>query len=224
MPERETTAPAWTPSVACVVLAAGGGSRFGAPGDKLLAPVRGKPLLQWSVDAACASCATTCSLIVGAAADRVIAAIEPRRAAIRRNDGWEAGLASTIRTAIDVHRDADACLFVLGDAPNVCADDLNRLIATWIPRPSSIVALRAAHVWGAPIIFGRAYFGELAALRGDAGAKRLAQSHSQQLVFVDALSGHPFADVDRPGDLTRRGASKRRGTRPSPRARRSRPR
>jgi molybdenum cofactor cytidylyltransferase len=193
--------------------------RFGEPGAKLCARVAGKPLVQHAVDAMCSSAATTCDLLLGAGAQRVLAAVDMRRAAARINDDWAGGLSSTIRLAVASHADADACVLMLGDAPYVRAADIDALIAAWRAAPSSIVALRSGGVWGVPVIFPRALFGALGHLTGDAGAKMLAARERRRLRFVDAQDRRAFADVDRSSDIKRRSAPRSRGTRRS-RARR----
>jgi molybdenum cofactor cytidylyltransferase len=195
-------------TIGCAVLAAGAGTRFGAPGEKLAAAIRGRPLAQHAIDAAAGSSATHCSLIVGAGADRVLSAVDLRRCAVYRNDDWESGVSSSIRLAVAIHADDDALAIVLADAPLVDASDLDALIDAWKRRPERPAALRSRGVWGSPAIFPRSAFGALGRLRGDRGAKG-AVLVSGEVTLVDA-SSDAFVDVDRRADLKRLGARKRR--------------
>ena len=209
MPDRSI------PQIACVVLAAGAGARFGDPGDKLLSPLAGRPLLQHAVDAACESSASTCSVIVGAAADRVIAGIDARRAAIYRNEGWPDGLSGSIRLAVEIHGGCDACVFLLGDAPYVRTQDVDRLLDVWQHDRRCVVALRSGRVWGAPALFARADFQALSRLEGDHGAKTLAKRHVRRLRFVDAVDPRAFTYVDRPAQVMPRNENRTPRGRPS---------
>src|SRR5215471_6320543 len=151
-------------SIGCSVLAAGAGSRFGKPGEKLVAMTMGKPLAQHAIDAAAASIALRCSLIVGAGADRVLAAVDARRLAVYTNDRWETGIASSIATAVMTHAQDDAFVLVLADAPLVSTTDIDALIAAWLQRPDRPAALRSGSVWGSPAIFPRSTYAALVSL------------------------------------------------------------
>ncbi len=190
-----------TPRVVAVVLAAGAGRRFG--GGKLAAPLRGRPLLQHALDAACGARALACVLVVGADSARVVAAVDTRRCSVVVNRAWERGISSSIATGLRAQHGADACIFVLGDQPFVTAGDLNRLIAAWEDRPDAIVALRSGDTWGAPMLFPRRDFARLRALAGDTGAKRYAQGNRGRLLFVDAFDRAAFHDVDTRAALKR---------------------
>src|SRR5271166_6522157 len=143
-------AAALMPRVGCIVLAAGAARRFG--GDKLIAPLRGKPVLQYAVEAACGSQALSCTLVVGDGAARMLAAVDPRRCAVAVNAKWRTGIASSIRCGVSAHGEDDACIVLTGDAPLVTSADLDGLIAAW-DATSAIVALRAGEVWGRPVLF-----------------------------------------------------------------------
>jgi molybdenum cofactor cytidylyltransferase len=192
-------------STSAVVLAAGSGSRFG--GRKLLAPFIGRPLIQRAIDAACASRALSCVLVLGADAQAVMDCADTRRCAIVRNDAWREGIAASVRAGVGFSADSDACIFLLADQPFVTSHDLDALFcgadlcsADLYGRPS-IVALRAGKIWGAPVLFPRRDFAALARLRGDAGAKRYAESQRKRLRFVPARDPRAFRDVDSPSDL-----------------------
>ena len=213
-PVRSTAAAAPV-AIGCAVLAAGSGTRFGAPGSKLVARLRDRPLVQYAIDAACGSAATRCSLILGADAQTVLDGVDARRAAVYYNEAWQCGLSSTIRAALEAHAADDACILMLGDAPHVGARDLNALIDAWLHGKSGIIALRRSKVWGAPILFPRGDFIALRKLTGDKGAKGYAQAHLKRVAFVDAASPLAFADIDRQTDLKRLNADESRRTRRS---------
>ena len=175
--------------------------------------MHGTPLLQAAIDAACGSGALACTLVVGADAAHVLAAVDTRRCRVAINLKWKTGLASSLRCGLRAHAGDDACIIMLGDQPLVTSADLDHLIAVWSGRIYStastrrgaapIVALRAGDVWGAPVLFPRRDFAALLRLTGDAGAKRHAAQHRDRLAFVDARDARAFEDVDTPEDLTR---------------------
>ncbi len=189
------------PTVATVILAAGEGSRFG--GSKLTAPFQGRVLAQHAIDAACASQATACFLVIGAHADALRTQVDPRRCAIVPNRTWREGIASSIRTGVACATNFDACLFMLADQPYVTSADLDSLIAHVERHPMTIAALRVANIWGAPVAFPHRDFAALRKLRGDAGAKSYAASNGDRLQFVPAIDPRAFYDVDTKLDLRR---------------------
>jgi molybdenum cofactor cytidylyltransferase len=202
-------AAALTLRVGCIVLAAGAGRRFG--GDKLIATLRGRPVLQYAVDAACGARTLSCTLVLGDGAARILAAVDPRRCAVVLNAEWRSGIASSIGCGLRAHSEDDACIVMAGDTPFAASADLDRLIAAW-GATSSIVALRAGSVWGAPVLFPRRDFAALRALEGDAGAKRHAAQQRERLIFVDAEDRNAFADIDTQDDLKRLSGSETRRT------------
>jgi CTP:molybdopterin cytidylyltransferase MocA len=189
--------------VGCVILAAGENRRFAGSQPKLLTPVNGKPLLQHAVDAATRSKAMSCTLVIGAHAQRLLAVVDPRRCAVVNNAGWKEGIASSVRAGLDNHLADGACIFMVGDDPFVGATDLDRLIALHRADRQAIVALKSGDVWGTPMLLPSNVFGSVTKLRGDAGAKRIAQRPGAQVRFVSALSPFAFADVDTRADLRR---------------------
>lgn len=170
-------------------------------------------MLQAAIDAACGSSALACTLVVGAGAAQLLAAVDTRRCRVAINPKWQTGLASSLRCGLGAHAGDDACIIMLGDQPLVTSADLDRLIDVWSGRvysteeghaaPAPIVALRTGDIWGAPVLFPRRDFAALLRLHGDAGAKRYAAQHLDRLTFVDALDARAFDDVDTPDDLTR---------------------
>jgi len=188
--------------IGCAVLAAGAGARFDGAASKLLARVRGKPLVQWAIDASSASRALHCSLILGSRSESVVSNVDARRCEIVVNPRWSDGIAASIACAARTHADDDALVLMLGDQPNIVADDIDRLIEA--SGGDAIVALRTAEVFGAPVLFPRRDFASLRALRGDEGAKRHAASHPHRLKFVQAIRSDAFADVDLRSDVVTR--------------------
>ncbi|HXM18805.1 MAG TPA: nucleotidyltransferase family protein [Candidatus Tumulicola sp.] len=189
------------PRVGCVVLAAGASTRFDGKHSKLLANVRGIPLAQHAIDAACASRALTCTLVLGAHSGVVREGLETRRCAVVENRRWSDGIASSIRCGLRLHAADEACVILVADQPFVSPRDVDALIAAHIARPSAIVALRAGRVWGTPALFVHRDFAKLRALRGDRGAKAYIKTQSARLVLVEALDARAFTDIDRKSDL-----------------------
>jgi molybdenum cofactor cytidylyltransferase len=181
-----------------VVLAAGASTRFGSP--KQLVRVAGRPLLHTAVTRAAEVVGNALIVVLGAGASDLAPLLKHSPGSIVVNHDWREGIGSSIRNA--VARLPTACagvMLVLADQALVSADDLKRLAGTWRKQPQYIAAALYGGVCGAPAIFPRSTFRELAQLRGDTGARALLRSHSDRIVRVP-MPGAAL-DVDTPEDL-----------------------
>ena len=160
--------------VACVVLAAGGSSRFGSA--KQLQRYNGEILVRRAVKAAKDCGATQVILVTGANAEAVEKAVNDFESLqIVRNASWIRGLSSSIATgiaAIDHESTIDAVLITLGDQPLVDGSCLTRLISRF-DKKHRVVAASYNDIAGAPVLFGREHLDFLRQLNGDRGARQL---------------------------------------------------
>jgi molybdenum cofactor cytidylyltransferase len=51
--------------------------------------------------------------------------------------------------------------------------------------------------------FARRYYGELAALSGDEGAKAIVRAHQRELQLIETDDAGVSRDIDKPADLAR---------------------
>ncbi|HEY8537668.1 MAG TPA: nucleotidyltransferase family protein, partial [Steroidobacteraceae bacterium] len=113
---------------------------------------------------------------------------------------WEEGLASSLKCGLGtVPPSADGAMIVLGDQVRVTRDDLSRLLAAWRGQEHMIAAAAYERTIGVPAIFPRAYFPELAELRGDEGARKVLRRNVDHVVRVP-MPNAAF-DLDTPEDL-----------------------
>jgi CTP:molybdopterin cytidylyltransferase MocA len=188
--------------LACVLLAAGGSRRLGAP--KQLVRRKQRPLLLRALDcASAAGVAPPTIVVLGAEALRLRALLRRDRAPARvvLNARWQDGLASSLRTGLAaVPREADAVLVLLVDQPELTAGALARLIAAWRRRPRMPAAAFYAGRAGVPAILPRRSWPAVRRLRGDVGARALLRD-AVELTPVDLPEAQ--LDVDTPEDLAR---------------------
>jgi xanthine dehydrogenase accessory factor len=191
-----------TPRIAAIVLAAGRSSRM-APANKLLAEIDGTPMVACAADAALASQAAPVIVVVGNEAGRVRAALAGRGVTIVENLGFAEGLSSSLRAGLEaLPAGADGALVLLGDMPRVGAHHLDRLIAAFDPRAGRAICLPSFRARrGNPVLWGAAYFSEMTALTGDAGARALIARHAAQTVEVEMPDDGVLVDVDTPAEL-----------------------
>ena len=183
-------------SLAAVVLAAGGGSRFAGQTHKLLAPLHGRPVVAWAVDAAVD--ASLDETVVVAGAVDLDELLRSRPLTLLRNDEWAAGIATSLAVAVDHAAAAshDAVVVGLGDQPLVTAGAW-RAVASAAPGPPIVVATyegRRAN----PVRLDRSVWA-LLDRTGDEGARALMRRRPD-LVGEVACDGSPL-DVDTVEDL-----------------------
>lgn len=181
-----------------IVLAAGESRRFGSP--KQLVRFEGQLLVQRVIAAATELAGSAVTLVLGAHAAEIAANLPPGSASIIVNRNWHEGISSSIRAAVmRLPGACDGALIMLADQPMVSGHGLARLAATWRRQPRSIIASHYGSVTGVPAIFPRWCFNDLAALRGDQGARLLIRRYADHVVRL----AHPEAavDIDYPEDL-----------------------
>lgn len=183
-----------------MVLAAGGSTRFGSP--KQLIRVQGRPLLHRAVANAVQVAGQGVTVVLGSHAAELAPLLRHSSASVIINRAWSEGIASSIRAAVArLPASCEGVLLTLADQAAVTADDLARLAATWRAQPEYIVAARYEATVGVPALFPRAHFADLAALRGDRGARDLLRRHADRTVAI-ALANASI-DIDTPEDLLR---------------------
>ena len=175
-------------STAAIVLAAGGGTRFGGDGHKLLATFRGKPLVAWALEAAGA---LDDLIVVTGAVDVPI----PAGAREVRNQRWAEGQATSLAAGIATAGDHDAVVVGLGDQPLIPAEAW-RLVAAADATPIAVATYGG--IRRNPVRFAAEVW-PLLPTEGDEGARSLLRSRAE-LVSEVACPGEP-ADMDNQEDL-----------------------
>lgn len=178
--------------IAGLVLAAGDGSRFGRD-PKLLAELRGRPLLEHAVAAACAVAELQRVVVVlGARAEAVRAAVSFGRAEIVVCHDWERGQSESLRCGARALAGAEKVIVTLGDMPCVESALIARFAAE-PPRTRATFGGRPGH----PVVLGPEELGALHRLRGDVGARELLAG-GRRIECGDTGQGR---DVDTPDEL-----------------------
>ncbi len=189
-------------TTAIAVLAAGRGSRvMGAEGiAKPLLELRGRPLVGWALDAAMASGLRPVVLVVGHQGARV-GRVVPQGVTVVRASGWRAGIARSLRTALDALEgwaQVGAVCVGLADQPRIGPDAYRRLAAAYDAGATLAVATYGGGRAN-PVLLGRSLWPAARKLDGDEGAKALMRTHPVVEVACDG-TGHP-EDVDTLDDL-----------------------
>jgi len=180
-------------TIAAVLLAAGGGTRFVGPTHKLLADYRGKPVVQWAVENALAAELDDLIVVTGAVDVRPVL---PAGVTVLCNPHWQQGQATSLQTAIRHGWRAgyDAIVVGLGDQPLVPP-------ATWQTIAQSGGPLVSAVMDGhrsPPMRIDKELWPLLPTV-GDEGARALIRSRPDLLREI-ACPGHGL-DIDTLEDL-----------------------
>ena len=187
--------------VAGLVLAAGGGSRYGSP--KALVRLRGRLLVERAAELLAAGGCDPVVVVLGAAADQVLAAARLSRTGVRTvvNPDWPTGMGSSLRVGLAaVPAEAEAVVVTLVDTPGLGPESVRRLVAAGGPDGAAQATYGGRR--GHPVLLGRTVIAEVAAAAtGDRGAGPWLAAHPERVRLVPCDGTGDPRDVDVPDDL-----------------------
>jgi molybdenum cofactor cytidylyltransferase len=172
---------------------------------KQLLPVRGRPLLETAVAAACDSRLDDVVVVLGAHADAIRQSVRFRRARVIINSDHLQGLSTSLRVGIaSLDPRVDRAMVILGDQPDINAVVVNRLLDTQAASGLPAAALSFDGLLHPPVVLARELWGDIDALQGDVGLRALFRDHPELVAAVpaDSPGGHPI-DIDTREDFDR---------------------
>ncbi len=205
-----------TLAVSGVVLAAGLSTRFkvgcgqdarvprtkvtGEAEPKQLHRIDGETLVRRVCREALASNLAQVILVTGHAHRRVEAEVADLDLLAVHNPHYRGGQSGSVRRGLAaVPADADGAMFLAVDQPGLDAAVIDRLLGAF-RGPASIVVPTFRGRRGAPVTFGRQWFGHLERLCGDQGARPLLETLAEHIQDVELDSAMPLEDVDTEAD------------------------
>ncbi|TFD53929.1 nucleotidyltransferase family protein [Cryobacterium frigoriphilum] len=204
-----------------LVLAAGGGTRYGTP-KVLVRGADGVPWLQHAVTTLAASGCSPILVVLGAAAEQAETLLAETLLAetlggsevpvvIVRAPDWAAGLSASLRAGLDAAGRLEplpsAIAVVPVDVPDLNTATVARVLGTHehehiVVTPDSLRQAVFGSRPGHPVLIGRAHWAPLAAgLQGDQGARPYLMAHHVQAVECGDLSTGLDVDSPAPGPL-----------------------
>jgi CTP:molybdopterin cytidylyltransferase MocA/xanthine/CO dehydrogenase XdhC/CoxF family maturation factor len=184
------------PRIGGVVLAAGLSARMRR--NKLVAPVKSKPLLRHAVEAALAGHLDPVIVVTGHDAAAIRAALADTSATFVHNVDFAKGLSTSLRAgirALPAH--CDGALVLLGDMPDISPALIGGIVAAFDPDAGRALCVATAKGRrGHPVLLGRQFFAEIEALDGDSGARSLMAKNPDRVFEVEADNDAPLIDID----------------------------
>jgi len=182
--------------ISSIVLAAGRAENMGE--QKLLLPLRGKPLLQWILESALASDLHEIVCVVRdlSAVRRRISLADERLYWIINNAADRGQSTSVIGGLWAIHPKSDGALFLVGDQPMIQSKLIDSLVKRFKNSPALIVAPNFKGQARNPVLFRRDLFPELLHLTGDRCGQGLIKKYRQKTDLVEWNDDVSFKDLD----------------------------
>jgi len=186
--------------VSAIVLAAGGGSRFG--GGKLLARLGGRPIIEAVLHNLREAPVDETIVVVGAEAKRLREICELYGVRTIDNEEWEQGQSTSVLAGLRACS-GRAAVVLLGDQPFVGTGAVERLVAAFANGARVAVATYGGKRRN-PVLLSREVWPLLEAeLAGDEGARSVLRRHPELVVEVPCEGVGDPTDVDTREDLRR---------------------
>lgn len=187
--------------LACLVTAAGSGSRFGM--DKLMLPVSGQPMGIHALDTLRLDAFALRVLVTSKDKGYLIDAAKERGFEVVINPAPEQGMSSSVRLGTEhilTTGEYDGILYAVADQPNLSAASVKKLIDAFEREPDCIWAPEAEGKRGNPVIFPASLFPELMQISGDRGGRQVIAAHRELLRTVQVPASE-LKDIDRKEDM-----------------------
>jgi len=182
--------------ISAIVLAAGRAQRMGE--QKLLLPLRGKPVLQWVLESALATNVAEVICVVRdlEAVCRQISLVHPHLFWLINYAADQGQSTSVIAGLWAIDPKSDGALFLVGDQPLIRKDLLNALIERFESSSAWIVAPSFQGQTRNPVLFRRVLFPELLRITGDRGGRGLIDKYRDKTAVVEWKDELAFMDLD----------------------------
>jgi molybdenum cofactor cytidylyltransferase len=183
-------------SAAGLILAAGGGTRFGGA-VKQLADLRGRPLLAHALEAQLGALDRVV-VVLGHAADEIAAHVDFGRAEVVVAADWAQGQSASLKAGIGAISE-DRAVITLGDQPFISPELITAALAQLTPEYDAVRAFYDGKP-GHPVVFSRAVMDGVHAIDGDKGARELLKDF--RVNRWDATHLGDATDVDTQEELS----------------------
>lgn len=135
---------------------------------------------------------------------------EQRKEIVLKNSGKlvpnpnpEAGMGNSLAVGIKhLPATAEAVIILLADQPSITVRDINRIYDYFTMHQSKEIIVQTLYAderKGHPILFSKAFFLELADLKGDTGGKEIIRKNLKNVFTVKSPDPYP-SDIDTPED------------------------
>ena len=184
------------PPVGVVLLAAGGGSRFGGSHHKLLTSVAGKTVYEWALQSALAANIGPVAVVWGSV--ELPRHKAPEAVTYLHNEEWATGMASSVQRALQWanERGLQSVVIGLGDQPCIPPSAWTAVAHSTSP----LAVATYAGVRANPVKLHAEFFA-LVPKNGDEGARSLLRSHPELVAEVPCTGSG--IDVDHVEDIER---------------------
>lgn len=187
-----------------IILAAGLSTRFGRP--KQLTALKGKPLVEWVVDACLSSRLDKIVVVLGADAAHIASGLSARYSDTQIttiiNPQYREGMSLSLRAGLaNVMKDFPSVMFLLGDQPLVSSTLIDRLMESFRESNKDICVPVHQGARGNPTLFSNKFYEQLLKVSGDIGAREIIRAHPEAVLLVEVEDPLPFFDMDTEKDL-----------------------
>ena len=198
--------------ISLIYLAAGNSRRFGT--NKLLYPWEGKPLYRHLLDrlVSTASRHQEWEILVVTQYPQIARQVREMAPAlsgrIRPVMSFDSprGASYSIRAGIGAAAGAEACGCFVADQPCLKEETAENFLITIEKSRAELGCVVCRGERGNPAWFSRKYFPELEKLEGDQGGRKVLERHLDQAVFFEVSEERELMDLDRPGQIGRKGS------------------
>ncbi|WP_461615563.1 molybdenum cofactor cytidylyltransferase [Clostridium sp. Marseille-QA1073] len=178
--------------VNAVIMASGYSTRMGK--NKLLLPFRGKPIIEYVIDAV-QKCTFNEIILVGKEKQILDIGKSKNILTVLNTEPYK-GQSQSIKLGILNTCASDGYMFFTGDQPLIDSYTINLLLDAFMKNKNSIIVPRYKTKAGSPTIFSTKFKDQLLNLQGDVGGKAIINNHLSEVLFIDLKSDYSLLDVD----------------------------
>lgn len=189
--------------VTAVVLAAGASRRMGIP--KMLLPWGRVTVIEKVVATLLASSVFEPVIVTGRCADQIATVLKDYPVRIAHNPLYESTeMLDSLKIGLKmVPTEADACLIVLGDQPQIEQYSINSLLAEYNRTRSLLIIPSYQHRRGHPWLVDKDFWPELLQLPASSNLRDFLDRHPVDIHYLDMNTPSILADLDTPEDYAR---------------------